>query len=81
MKVRVLYFQALSAAARRAEETVDLPDGSSVECLLTRLAASHPDLAPVAAGLLCAVNEEHSPRDRPLKSGDVVALMPPFSGG
>ncbi|HTR34122.1 MAG TPA: molybdenum cofactor biosynthesis protein MoaE [Gaiellaceae bacterium] len=33
------------------------------------------------AGLLYAVNEEYADRDRPLRDGDEVALIPPVSGG
>jgi molybdopterin synthase catalytic subunit len=32
-------------------------------------------------GLLYAVNKEYAPRDRELADGDVVALIPPVSGG
>ena len=33
------------------------------------------------AGLLYAVNQEYAARDRPLATGDEVALIPPVSGG
>jgi molybdopterin synthase catalytic subunit/molybdopterin converting factor small subunit len=39
------------------------------------------DLGEEPAGLLYAVNREYAPVDRELASGDVVAVIPPVSGG
>lgn len=39
------------------------------------------DLGDEPAGLLYAVNKEYASREQPLKEGDVVALIPPVSGG
>jgi MoaE-MoaD fusion protein len=38
-------------------------------------------LGPEPAGLLYAVNKEYAQRDRELREGDEVALIPPVSGG
>lgn len=39
------------------------------------------DLGSEPDGLLYAVNREYAPKDRALADGDVVALIPPVSGG
>jgi molybdopterin synthase catalytic subunit/molybdopterin converting factor small subunit len=39
------------------------------------------DLGDEPEGLLYAVNKEYADRDRPLREGDEVALIPPVSGG
>ena len=39
------------------------------------------DLGEEPAGLLYAVNREYAPADQALADGDVVALIPPVSGG
>jgi molybdopterin synthase catalytic subunit len=39
------------------------------------------DLGTEPNGLLYAVNKEYAPRDRELRDGDEVALIPPVSGG
>src|SRR3989440_3538650 len=38
-------------------------------------------LGPEPAGLLYAVNKEYAKRERELRDGDEVALIPPVSGG
>jgi len=42
---------------------------------------SRLDLGAEPAGLLYAVNREYAPADQELADGDVVALIPPVSGG
>ena len=38
-------------------------------------------LGPEPEGLLYAVNKEYAKRDRELRQGDEVAVIPPISGG
>jgi molybdopterin converting factor subunit 1 len=81
MRTRVLLFAALRDSAGGREVTVDLPSGATVSDLRDRLAASHPRLAPLLPNVAVAVNEEYAPSDQALNEGDVVALIPPVSGG
>lgn len=81
MEIKVLYFQSAMKAAGCREETLAIGEDSTVADLITRLTQSHPALEALAASLLYAVNETHGATDRQLSDGDVVALMPPFSGG
>ena len=81
MRVRVLLFAALREAAAARELAVELPDGAGVTELRERLTATHPRLGPLLERVAAAVNEEYAAGDRPLREGDVVALIPPVSGG
>ena len=52
----------------------------------TTLAEKYPKLAPLVSNeeyMTLALNEEYVPKGSilPLKPGDVVALIPPISGG
>ena len=81
MRTRVLLFAALREATGARELTVELPASASVSTLRERLAADHPRLAPLLRGSAAAVNEEYVLGDHVLRDGDVVALIPPVSGG
>lgn len=80
IRVTVRFFARFRELAGRAEETVELPSGASVDDLVERLRASGgledlPDRPAVA------VNLEYAPRGRRLRDGDEVALIPPVAGG
>ncbi|ALX48659.1 molybdopterin converting factor subunit 1 [Lentibacillus amyloliquefaciens] len=76
--INVLFFAELQEAA--GSEKVDVEaDGLSVNELKTRLKSTF-DLANLD-NAMTAVNEEYSNEDTMLKSGDIVAFIPPVSGG
>jgi molybdopterin converting factor small subunit len=93
MKLRVKYSAQLRTALQRAEDSLELPDGSALDVLLTHLAqadeAARPHLVGSAgqlhASLLIVVNDDAIPaRDAGscrLKDGDTVLLLPPIAGG
>ena len=41
----------------------------------------HDGLRPLLADLACAVNEKYVAGSTPLRDRDVVAVLPPISGG
>lgn len=80
MEITVLYFAALVDITHRAEETVDwLAPGSSISSLLDGLAQRGTRVN--LPGVRVAKNEEFVSSDAVLMQGDVVALIPPVSGG
>ena len=94
MRLRVQYTAQLRTAVGRAEEEIDLPDGSNLDDVLVRVAsemcreAAGYLLAPgggLQPSLLVAVNDRAiSTREAPavpIHSGDVVILLPPIAGG
>jgi len=81
MQIRVLYFQMIRQLTGCAEERVELPGDAKVSDAIAALVESHPELEKVRGSLLYAVNEEWAAKSQPLSEGDVLALMPPVSGG
>ena len=79
--VLVLYFAAAKEAAGCASEKLALPDGSTVATLLDDVVRRRPALARLSSALRVAVDERFATPDRVLETGDVVALLPPASGG
>jgi molybdopterin synthase catalytic subunit/molybdopterin converting factor small subunit len=76
MKVNVRLFAGLRERAGTAQRDLELGEGARVGDVWPALA-----LGEEPPGLLYAVNKEYAARDRPLASGDEVALIPPVSGG
>jgi molybdopterin converting factor subunit 1 len=82
LTVSVLYFAALRDLAGTGEESVSLPSRpTSIEALLRMLEARHGRLSGRLASVRVAVNEEFTEKSRELLGGEVVALIPPVSGG
>ena len=81
MRVHVLYFAGVRQAVSTREESLSLPEGASLDQLWTALAGRHPEISGWKGRLKLAVNEEFAEGRTPLKEGDVVALLPPVSGG
>ena len=74
MKVKIKLFATLRKYGPE-EQTIDLPDNTTVEDAINMLYLSenYP--------LLKIVNGEHRPPKHPLKEGDELALFPPIAGG
>lgn len=81
MNVTVLYFAALRELRATDEESVELPDGATVEALAALLEERHERLRGRLAAVRFAVNEEFADPAQALADGDVVALIPPVAGG
>ena len=80
--VRVRYFAALIDLAGCDEESVSLPPGrATVAELWTLVIARHPALGPQRPFVRVAKNTDFVSDDAVLDAEDVVALLPPFSGG
>lgn len=81
MRIQVLHFAAAREAAGCASETVDLPEGATVADARALLLSRHPALAGPASRLRFAVGERFASEAARLSAGDVLALLPPVSGG
>jgi MoaE-MoaD fusion protein len=76
VRVVVRLFAGLRDRAGTGERALELPDGARAEDVWPGLG-----LGNEPAGLAFAVNRRYAERDRELRDGDEVALIPPVSGG
>jgi molybdopterin synthase sulfur carrier subunit len=80
--IDVLYFAALRERMGFGSECIELPDGvEDIGRLVAFLEESRPALRGVLGSVRFAVGDEFVTLDRKLAPGDVVALIPPVSGG
>ena len=80
MKVTIKFFASLKEEVGCDEEELELGGGASVSDLLEILRKTRPVLRGDEK-FLVAVNGVRSKLDQRLVEGDVVALLPPVSGG
>jgi molybdopterin synthase sulfur carrier subunit len=81
LRVKVLYFAGLKDLLGRSEEALELENVSTVGEVTARLARTYPELAGRLGCVRVAVNESFADSQELVKDGDVVALIPPVSGG
>ena len=80
--VKVLYFAAVRDKLGRAEEELELPEGTATIGDFGRhLERIHPELRGALASLRYAVNESFVELGHRLEPGDVIAVIPPVAGG
>jgi molybdopterin synthase sulfur carrier subunit len=75
--IRILFFGELRDAAGTSESVLPLCANSKV--LRDKVLETWPTLQGKTFSI--AVNRKIQSEDVPLKEGDEIALMPPFSGG
>jgi molybdopterin synthase sulfur carrier subunit len=81
-RIKLLYFAGLKERLGRDSDEVELPpEVSRVADLPRFLPTIRPLLAGALGGVRIAVGEEFASPDREIREGDVVALLPPVSGG
>lgn len=81
MRVDVLYFGTLKDLFGLEQQPLDVPDGATVQTLLSLLQAQTSKQSDVWRALAVAVNREYAGLSTALHDGDEVALLPPVSGG
>lgn len=80
MKLKILYFAAVSDLVGRSAEEVDLPVATVAE-LAAALEARHPELAGRLGPVRFARNAAFASPADALATGDEIALIPPVAGG
>ena len=81
MQCDVLLFAQLAEAIGSSRLRVELNGGATVATALQALADDHPVIRAMNDRLAVAVNERYAQHDVELRDGDVIALIPPVSGG
>ena len=76
--IRVLLFANLQEEAGTSELQIEKENITVAE--LKDVVAKEYNV-PVAASTMVAINEEYANEDDTIRGGDVVALIPPVSGG
>ncbi|TPV43545.1 molybdopterin converting factor subunit 1 [Bacillus dicomae] len=76
--IRVLLFAHLQEEVGRSELQIEKENITVAE--LKDIVATEYNV-PVLAPIMVAINEEYANEDDTIQSGDVVALIPPVSGG
>jgi molybdopterin converting factor subunit 1 len=81
MRIEVLCFAGARDVVGSSSVALALEPGTTVEGAVAILASRHAGLAAYLPALRTAVNEEFAPGTQLLREGDVLALLPPVSGG
>ena len=79
MLIEIQYFAQLRGL--EGPDSLELPEGATVEDLLEKLFQLKPTLKVWNRHLLVAAQTEWVQRDYVVKPGDTISLMPPVQGG
>ena len=80
VRIRVKYFASFRDITGRREETLEVPDGVTVEGLREHVKGLYERMAG-RDQVLVAVNGVFAPLETVVVEGDEVAFFPPVSGG
>lgn len=81
MHVRVLFFGVLKDILPGEGESLELPQGATVQTLLGEYRRRLPERDALWTSLAVAVNQQYASAGEALAENDEVALLPPVSGG
>jgi molybdopterin synthase sulfur carrier subunit len=80
MKVKVLYFSQVKDKVGKNEEEVEF-EGKTLKDLVDVLVNKYPDIKDILKRSMFAVNESYETMDYNLQDKDIIAIIPPVSGG
>lgn len=83
VRVKIKYLAAISDYTDVPEEELEIGDGLTLAGLLDKIRRRHPDILKFEDrfSFLVLVNGVNRGLDYRLMDGDIVALLPPVSGG
>jgi len=81
LKVKILYFSSIKDKIKKREEILEIPENTTVYQLVKILEKKYPDISDPLHTVMIAVNEEYVDNETELKEGDIIAIIPPVSGG
>lgn len=81
IQIHLRYFASLREIVGMQEETLNVPEGTSVTRVRVLLLERYPRLEHALARVVCAVNRQYVPSDTQLQEGDEVVFIPPVGGG
>lgn len=80
MKIKVLFFGITTDLVATSNLELDVLEGLSVSSFKNLLKEKYPQLENIDSYAI-AVNEEYASNEVLLKENDVIAVIPPVSGG
>lgn len=81
MRVTVQVFARLRELAGRSEWPCEVPAGATIADVWQASSTAYPALAGLTSSISCARNEDFARMTAAVKDGDVIAFLPPVSGG
>ncbi len=84
LEFKGLYFASYKEQAGIRKETIEMPSDENTVALgrlIKTVCTLHPGILTSPEKIVAAVNEEYREHDHLLQEGDVIALIPPVSGG
>lgn len=81
MRIAVKLYASFREIVGKKEETVEVPDGTTVQMLLEEYIKRFPQIARFREHIILSVNKEYGHPSRKLKDGDEISFLPPVSGG
>ncbi len=79
MKLKLLFFGALSDIVNDKQQIIDVIDAKDVSSLHSFLKIKYPSLNSYTYKI--AVNQQVMDENKLLNDGDEIAFLPPFAGG
>ncbi|WP_026776708.1 molybdopterin converting factor subunit 1 [Polaribacter sp. Hel_I_88] len=80
MNIKTLFFGITADLVQHSELDISVDEKSTIASFKSILKEKYPQLENLNSYAI-AVNEEYASDDLILKNGDVVAIIPPVSGG
>mgnify|MGYP001424817282 CR=1 FL=1 len=81
MQVQVRLFARYRELAGASSLSLEVPDNSTALDVFDRLAERFPDMQPMRASTLMAIDQDFVKPNTEIRAGEELALMPPVSGG
>lgn len=81
MRVNVLFFGQLKDIVGQAQESVELPENTSLGAVFDHYADRHPRMRELASSIVLAINHQFSAPTATVREDDEIAFLPPVSGG
>jgi molybdopterin converting factor subunit 1 len=79
--MKILFFAAAREAAGCEADDLAVTEPASTEEIWNALIARHPGLAPLRGVARLSRNDEYADADAQFRETDLVAVIPPVSGG
>ncbi|MBX0312639.1 MAG: molybdopterin converting factor subunit 1 [Sulfurihydrogenibium sp.] len=80
MKVKVLYFSQVKDKVGKNEEEIEF-EGKTLKDLVDVLVNKYPNIEDILKRSMFAVNESYETMEYNLQDNDIIAIIPPVSGG